>query len=68
MRKAALETIALNEGETDITAIFDESWQRRGHASLNGIVSAISAENGKVIDIRVFSKYCRCLKRFEHIH
>ena len=35
----------------------DGSWQRRGHNSLNGLVSVIS--QGKCIDVQVMSKYCK---------
>lgn len=68
MKKAAQETIELNDGNTDITTLFYRSWQKRGHSSLNGIVSRISADNGKVIDIRILSKYCRCKQRLEQSH
>lgn len=55
IKKAAQETIELNDGNTDITALFDGSWQKRGNSSLDGIVSGISADNGKVLDIRILS-------------
>ena len=35
----------------------DGSWQRRGYASLNGVVTAIN--KGKCIDAIVLSKHCR---------
>lgn len=68
MRVAVEESIEMNEGDKDITAIFDGTWQRRGHTSLNGVVTAISGLNGKVIDCRVLSKYCRCKKRLKNEH
>lgn len=69
MKKAVEDSVGLNEnGCRDITAIFDGSWQRRGHASQNGIVSAISGNNGKVIDVRIFTKYCRCSGRLNNEH
>lgn len=68
MRDAVQESIEMNEGEKDITAIFDGTWQRRGHSSLNGVVTAISGLNGKVIDCRVLSKYCRCKGRLQNKH
>ena len=40
----------------DIDASFDGTWQKRGHSSLNGIVSAISRDTGKCFDYRVMSK------------
>ncbi|GFX63691.1 uncharacterized protein TNCV_2183201 [Trichonephila clavipes] len=42
MKKAVEETIKMNNSNRDITAAFDGSWQKRGHASLNGVVSATS--------------------------
>jgi len=37
----------------------DGTWQKRGHQSLNGIVTIISKENGKCLDTIVLSKKCR---------
>ena len=45
------------------TASFDGSWQRRGFASLNGVVTAIS--HGKCVDMAVLSKKCGSCKRWE---
>ena len=58
MNSAARE---LRSGETitDIGVSVDGSWQRRGFSSLNGIVAALSIDNGKVIDIEPMSRYCR---------
>ena len=36
---------------------FDDSWQKRGHSSLNGVVTAIS--NGKCVDHQILSEYCK---------
>ena len=33
----------------DIAASFDRTWQRRGYASLNGIVTTISIDTGKCL-------------------
>ena len=54
----------LRSGET-ITYIgvsVDGSWQRRGFSPLNGIVAALSIDNGKVIDIEPMSRYCQYQK------
>lgn len=51
-----------------VTAIFDGTWQRRGHSSLNGALTAIAANTGKVVDVRVFSKCCRCKGRLKNSH
>lgn len=68
MKKAAEECVEENDQNRDVTAIFDGSWQRRGHTSLNGVVTAIAANIGKVVDVRVYSKYCRCKKRLKNEH
>lgn len=62
MKKAVEETVLYNEGDTDIAAAFDGTWQKRGHLSLNGVVTATSLENGKVIDIECMTKYCHGCK------
>lgn len=68
MKDAVEESVNENGGKRDLTVIFDGTWQRRGHSSLNGVVSAIGANTGKVIDVRVFSKYCRCTNRLQNEH
>ena len=44
---------------TDCPVSLDESWQKRGHDSLNGVVTAINWVNDKVIDYHVMSKKCK---------
>lgn len=41
----------------DTRVSLDGSWQRRGYASLNGVVTAMS--NGKCVDTEVMSKQCK---------
>ena len=41
----------------------DGSWQKRGHSSLNGVVTAIS--DGRCIDRHVLTKYCKSCKIWE---
>ena len=50
MMQAARETVAENKEDdpSHITACFDGSWQKRGHPSLNGIISATSFDTGEV--------------------
>ena len=43
----------------DIDASFDGSWQRRGFASLNGVVTCIERVNDKCIDIAIKTKDCK---------
>ena len=64
MSKAASEArFKINHAEpdsvVDIYASFDGSWQRRGYASLNDIVTAIERVNDKCIDIEVKTKVCK---------
>lgn len=37
----------------------DGTWQRRGFSSLNGCVSAVSIDTGKILDLEVMSQHCR---------
>ena len=58
------------KGETDIdsvndtTVTIDGTWQKRGHSSLNGVVTATSL-NGRVVDFHVLSKYCKACEVWE---
>ena len=53
--KHAAEEVKVKEGTADIAVSFDGSWQKQGHSSLNGILSAISVSTGKVLDYGVKS-------------
>lgn len=68
MKEAAKECVQENDGDKDVTAIFDGTWQRRGFSSLNGVLTAIAANTGKVVDVRVYSKFCRCKNRLDNNH
>ena len=63
--KAALETRNLinNNASHDDTiqcqVSVDGTWQKRGHSSFNGVVTAISTLTGKCIDAVVLSKHCK---------
>ena len=35
------------------------SWQKRGHSSLNGVVTVISIDNGKILDIEPMTRTCK---------
>lgn len=58
MRKAADEAVDANDGINEIAAAFDGTWQKRGHTSMNGVVTVTSFDNGKVLDYECFSKLC----------
>ena len=49
---------------TDPTIIpYLTSWQKRGHTSLHGVVTAIS--EGKCVDAQVLMRYCRMCRIWE---
>jgi hypothetical protein len=50
MMQAAREAVEENEEDdpSRVTACFDGSWQKCGHTSPNGIISATSFNKGKV--------------------
>ena len=56
------DTNTTNDTITDCDVSIDGSWQRRGHASLNGFVSAIERVTDKIIDVDVMTKDCRSCK------
>lgn len=58
MSNAVREAIIENEGNNQLSVVFDGSWQKRGYTSLNGDVTASSLDTGKVIDVLCMSKYC----------
>lgn len=68
MAAAVTEAITENDGDKDLSVALDGSWQKRGHTSLNGVVSCTSLSTGKVLDIEVMSKYCRCINKFDDQH
>ena len=43
----------------------DGSWQKRGHSSLNGVVTVISSDSGKCLDYRVMTKTCKACESWE---
>ena len=48
----------------NIAVSCDGTWQKRGYSSLDGVVSVINVETGKVIDYRVLPKKCaQCTSR-----
>lgn len=49
-----------SDGIKPVTASFDGTWQRRGYASLNGVVTSIC--QGKCVDVAIMTKSCRSCK------
>ncbi|KAJ8898268.1 hypothetical protein PR048_003628 [Dryococelus australis] len=46
--------------DRNLIVAFDGSWQKRGHTSLNGIVSATSVDTVNIIDIAIMYKHWKC--------
>ena len=57
MKKAAQELLQ-QDGE-DVMVSIDGTWQKRGHNSHNGVVTAVSVVSGRALDIEVLSNYCK---------
>ena len=51
----------------DVDISGDGSWQRRGYSSLNGAVTTISLQTGKILDIEVMSRYCKACTLKENL-
>ncbi|GFW19284.1 uncharacterized protein TNCV_256111 [Trichonephila clavipes] len=60
MALAAAETLSFNNGNPNVHVAIDGTWQKRGHTSLNGVVTAVSVDTGKVIDAEILSRKCSC--------
>lgn len=65
MKSAATEAMEINESK-DIVGAFDGSWQKRGHTSLNGVVTVTSVDTGKVMDVEVMTKRCQVCQKGKH--
>lgn len=55
MGEAVAEAVKINNDSKDLGVALDGTWQRRGHLSLNGIVTLTSIDTGKVLDISILS-------------
>jgi hypothetical protein len=58
MVAAAEELLVINDNDKNTAVAIDGSWQKPGHTSLNGVVTATSMDTGKVLDVVCLSKYC----------
>eukprot|EP00795_Rhopilema_esculentum_P000086 gene86-9701_t len=72
MKKAAEDTKSFlnqsnEEGPVNCSVSIDGTWQRRGHASLNGVVTAIAKESGKCVDFQVKSKICKACEKWKQL-
>ena len=61
MKAAAKDAIQKSESN-ELAISLDGTWQKRGHNSLNGVMTAISMENGKLLDLECLSKHCQACK------
>ena len=43
----------------------DGTWQRHGHATLNGCVTTLSIDSGKCLDVEILSKVCHGCQKIE---
>lgn len=68
MKDAVEEAVVINEGNRDLPVAIDGTWQKRGHTSLNGAVTATSFDTGKVIDVSIMSKHCVCPNKLSQQH
>ena len=59
MKNAADELQRDSSQIVDIGVTVDETWQRRGYTSMNGVVVAMSVDSGKVLDIEVLPRFCK---------
>ena len=53
------------QGIVDTGVSVDAAWAKRGFSSLNGVTTAISVKNGKILDTEPMSKYCLACSRKE---
>ncbi len=54
-----------NQEVKDCQVSVDGTWQKRGHVSLNGVVTLLSRNNGKCLDFEVLSKKCKGCQTWE---
>lgn len=66
MDSAIEEAVLANDGSRDLAIAIDGTWQKRGHTSLNGAITATSFDTGKVIDVAIFSKFCKFINNKNH--
>ena len=70
MNRAAKEICASassSDTVVDTVAMFDGSWQKRGHSSLSGIVTCISPKSRKILDYHPMTKTCKGGKKMAEV-
>ena len=48
-----------NNAITNVPVFVDDTCRKRGFPSLNGVVTAISVESGKILDSEIMSRKCK---------
>ena len=66
VRKLSPNCIAGNDEPINTRVSVDGTWQKRGHSSMNGIVTIMSAETAKCLDTEVLSKSCKGCQVWEN--
>ncbi|GFT82431.1 uncharacterized protein TNCV_4927841 [Trichonephila clavipes] len=60
MKAASKEVQNLKKKKSTTCGVsVDGSWQRRGQMFINGCVSVISIDTGKILDLEVMTQYCK---------
>ncbi|GFW40749.1 hypothetical protein TNCV_4528381 [Trichonephila clavipes] len=58
MALAAAETISFNSGYPNVPVAINDTWLKRSYNFLNGVVTAVSLDTGKVVDVKILSQKC----------
>ena len=66
IRREKLEDAYDADNLVDIDISADGAWQRRGFASLNGVVTIIGVDIAKCIDYQVLTKVCKACQIWEN--
>ena len=65
MKRQSDDTVDLESAVADCSVSLDGTWQRRGHASHHGVVTAMSVETGKCLDVQTLSNICYVCQYWE---
>ena len=52
---------------SDCGVSVDGSWQKRGYVSMNGCVTTISIDTGRVLDVEAMSRFCKQCQVYERL-
>jgi len=63
----AAESLRKGKKTADVGVSMDGTWQRKGFSSTLGVITAISIDSGKVLDIAILSKSCKGCTRMAKI-